>query len=86
MFQYLIMSGNERSPIRNKTAHLFSNTMHGTNTDRISLQLYNSYSELSVNGIFTVWDWTQCTKNRKIDKVTILGAWITELVSEQQRL
>ena len=53
MFQYLIISGNERSPIRNKTAHLFSNTMHGTDTDRISLQLYNSYSELSVNGIFT---------------------------------
>lgn len=33
-FQYHIISGNERSPTRNKTARLFSNTVSGI--DRLS--------------------------------------------------
>lgn len=55
--------------------------MHGADTDRESLRFHNGSSELSVNGVVTVSDPTQCTKNRNRDKVAILGMWVTELSS-----
>lgn len=50
----ILVVATREVPPENQTARLFSNTMHGTDTDRLSLQLYNGYSEFSVNGTFTV--------------------------------